>query len=569
MSKSAIKLLCGILVSLLSVCVWGETAIYTASFTSKGERVQVDGTSVGLDVNLPGGAWLWNGGWNWSPSPKPYVPATYDNNLDHNSLYLNNEFGSICLPLASTDTYEKPSRLTVTSDLASNQGVVALGFWATAVRVSEYGATIKPPAGFTGISYDKANLQLKVYEQGVAKVSASVLPDETKKFQNLSYTIDTETGKLQFVMWNGVRVPELVSEAFTDEQTAFVGVCCFTGSRGIFTTLSVTDGAEVPQAPVVTVSQSKVRAFPGDVVTVSVHASVTDTGVMTPVTVSETDCAGYSFSDGVLTWKAGEPGMYRVVFESVNGVETGTAETRILVSARPTPLPEKARPVLKADASVSTANLLYAGTVRPDAADTTDSGLVVNLPQTSWYWNTGYDWAVPSVSWDKVSFSAGNEFGSILLSLAATEAYVKPQLLYVRARLRFSGAAYFGFWARKAAATESSRPTTAFTGLAFDSVARQVKGLREGMTVTSSTDYEVGDDPQIVSFWVDLKHGRLYDVVCNGWPLENLEITGVDDAVTRYVGVGAGQNSSVNSRMSFESLEVYDVTTSGLIIVVR
>ena len=539
------------------------TVVYDVSFASTGSRQNVDATDLGLSVNLPGGSWIWNGGWNWAP---PALWATWDNEFK-DSVFLSDEFGAICLPLASAGDYVKPTRLTLEADMYEKSTTFGLGFWPSVTRVADVGDT-KAFQRFTGVAFDVVNKELRVYEGGTLKGQVKVDFAETT-FQHLSYTVNTETGLLEFILWNGNRVVGLESSAFTDEVTAYVGFTGWGSDRGYFKNLKVTSGVSMPQAPALTVDPVQSRAFPGDTVTIETRAAVVGTDIVTEVTVKETDCEDYAMTDGVFTWRATEPGEYRVLFESVNGEESSEVEAKIKVYAVPEGVPNGARAIIRTAFGENPASVTYAGSTRPDAEDATDYGLAVNLPGGTWYWNTGYDWAPPGLENNNASANVGNERGSVFLPLASTESYEKPRRLYVTASFTATGAGRLGFWSQKATEDEIHEMDHHFTGIAFNSVTPEMKGIRDGVTLPTEYELPIRSGQQTASFRVDLKAGKIYDLVWNGWPIDGFEIGEVTDAMTGFIGLGTGLNMGINSRLRFESLEVYDVDPHGFTVIVR
>ena len=116
--------------------------------------------------------------------------------------------------------------------------MVMLGFWSLQPVQSD-GAT--STTNFTGLVLNVETSTLRVYSGGALQGSAvSVSPISFGSLYNLSYSVDTTSGALSSVVFNGSSVSGLTSSAFTDAATSFVGVASYSQSRGTFDNLVVT-----------------------------------------------------------------------------------------------------------------------------------------------------------------------------------------------------------------------------------------------------------------------------------------------------------------------------------------
>jgi hypothetical protein len=102
-----------------------------------------------------------------------------------------------------------------------------------------------PVTGFTGIRLNATNSTLQVYENGALAGSAvSVGTLLSGQYYALSYDVDTATGSLSNVMFDGSPVSGLSSTAFTDAATSFVGVLTEEHASGALSSLTVSSVPE-------------------------------------------------------------------------------------------------------------------------------------------------------------------------------------------------------------------------------------------------------------------------------------------------------------------------------------
>jgi len=221
-----------------------QTIVDAGNYSSSwGGPQALNGTTTGLTTNLPGGSWVWGDGWNWSG---PSVTAMWDSPL--NAVALGEENTVASLALGSSGGYTKPTTLTISADIGSFQSIgsgisgsrnmVMLGFWSLQPTQSNGAAST---TNFTGLVLNIETSTIQVYSGGALQGSAvSVSPISFGSLYSLSYTVDTTTGALSSVVFNGSSVSGLTSSAFTDPATSFVGVASYSQSRGTFDNLLVT-----------------------------------------------------------------------------------------------------------------------------------------------------------------------------------------------------------------------------------------------------------------------------------------------------------------------------------------
>jgi hypothetical protein len=222
--------------------------IVSTNFVSGGSNILLDGSNAGLATNQPGGNWVWGAGWNWSA---PLVFATWNGGTYQNAAYLGEEDTALGLSLASSGGYSKPSQFTISSDLILSGALsnvrVGLGFWsAMPARVDDAGASSFD--NFTGLVLEESTGNIQIYSGGAyqgspVNVLGSFVEDTA---YHLSYTVDTTTGAISNVLFEGNAVSGFSSTDFTNSATAFAGAMTGTQSRGYFDTF-VVETASVPE----------------------------------------------------------------------------------------------------------------------------------------------------------------------------------------------------------------------------------------------------------------------------------------------------------------------------------
>ncbi|MEI8340209.1 MAG: PEP-CTERM sorting domain-containing protein [Verrucomicrobiota bacterium] len=212
------------------------TNIINAAFTSTGANQPLDGTTVGLSNNAPGGTWVFGAGVDYDV---PKVNATWLGGI-LNAAGLGNENSALGISISSSGGYVKPTEFTLTSDIylwGNLNNVAGLGFWSTMPARVNYSS---PYVGFTGLILNEVNGTLQVYASGSLQggaVSVGTIVEDTPF--TISYTVNTTSGEISGVTFGGNAVSGLSSTAFTDSATSFVGALAGSSSRGSIDNLSV------------------------------------------------------------------------------------------------------------------------------------------------------------------------------------------------------------------------------------------------------------------------------------------------------------------------------------------
>jgi hypothetical protein len=210
------------------------STILATTFTPTGSRQTLNGTKIGLTTDLPNANWTWGAGWNWG---SPYVPATWDSGAQ-NIANLAEEKTALGVSLATSGSYTKPTHLRISADLqvdATRANGGGLGFWSAMPARTD---TADSLIGFTGLNL-RANGDLQLYANGAAvgsPVATGALTSGT--FYTLSYNIDTASGAISNVVFNGT-ARTFSSSAFTNAATTFAGVLTRTGARASTRNFSV------------------------------------------------------------------------------------------------------------------------------------------------------------------------------------------------------------------------------------------------------------------------------------------------------------------------------------------
>ncbi len=191
----------------------------------------LNGTNADLAINLPEGNWVWGAGWNWLA---PHVPATWQGSQIKDVAYLGEEDTALGISISSNGGYVKPDEVKISADLRvynAMNNTVGLGFWS-AMPARLDGGAASALNNFTGLILNEMNGTLQVYSGGTLAGSATSVGTVVEgQFYNLEYTIDTSTGELKSVFFDGNVVTGLSSTAFTDAATAFAGALSGSSSR--------------------------------------------------------------------------------------------------------------------------------------------------------------------------------------------------------------------------------------------------------------------------------------------------------------------------------------------------
>ncbi len=182
-------------------------------------------------ANLPGSAWQ-----VVQQNTTGASPMTIDTSLGNPSPSANTNFNDAAgISIASSMGYTEPSVLTISSDLnmgtivggglAYNAYGVGLGFWNTLPVAGQ-----SAPTGFTGITMDPYgdltfinNGTASTTAKAAAPSSASIAGGYISGFNTLTYSIDTGTGAITQLTFDG-----------TDLTNSFSGLTVFTPSVATF-----------------------------------------------------------------------------------------------------------------------------------------------------------------------------------------------------------------------------------------------------------------------------------------------------------------------------------------------
>lgn len=216
--------------------VGAQTIIDAGNYTSTGSNQPLNGTTLGLTTNLPGGSWVWGAGWNWAA---PQVNATWLGGIQ-NAVALGEENTVASLSMASSGGYTKPVEFTLTADIVLagqlTNSSANLGYWSAQPTQSNGASSL---TNFTGLTFDETGT-LRLYSGGTyTGQSASLGALSEDVYYTLSYTVNTSTGAISGITFDGNAVSGFSTTAFTDAATGFVGVASGSNSRAGFDDLTV------------------------------------------------------------------------------------------------------------------------------------------------------------------------------------------------------------------------------------------------------------------------------------------------------------------------------------------
>jgi hypothetical protein len=534
---------------------------------STGSSQPVRGTQLGLNVNLPGASWIAIGGWDWS---NPSIPDIWSGSK--NMVDLGEEKAGIAVAITNLNSYVKPVRLTASGSV-SGLGGSGVGFWAhpqPQMVVREFPYSSEP--SFTGITVLWSEKALQVFANGVAvgpKVTVALLRG-TSGIYPLQFTVDTTSGALEEVLWDGSVVLGLSSSAFTDTATSFFGTMSKAGCRTQAASLKLTEAVQVSQAPILSLGARYVVGFVGQSASVSVSAAHPVTSAPLPVYVATTNITGGSISGGVFSWMPSAPGTYEATFSATNGTEFSEDSTVFRIYRQPDPDPS-ARAILNMTIPATHDRVNPAGTTWTNAALRTSYALDVNLPGSVWIWGTGWAWAVPTIEQNSQRFGCGDERAAILLSLASSGGYAKPSKMIVSADIIPSGECGLGFWS----AIPDYAPLVSsqhFTGIMIDALHETARVYENGTLVGPPVSIDFVDPSGVytLKYMIDTTSGTLSNVTWDGRPVDGLASTAFTGSATSYVGTMVGGNMvGAFSRLSFSKFTVSDVLPSGTVFVLR
>lgn len=225
----------------LSSSVLATPLISTSFVSDANVDLAVNGTQVGLVDNAPQGNWVVACGYTYA---MPIVKAAWWGS-DLNAITYGSRNMAMGLSLQSAGAYTKPTEFTISGDLkiAGSTPAGALGFWSTMPNGGQVSVTgdDTPLANFTGLRLDIAGGTLQVYENGIlAGTPVAVGSLSTNQYYNLSYAVDTATGDISSVVFDGAAPIDFTTTAFTNAATAFAGVLSEQQGNGVLQSFSVT-----------------------------------------------------------------------------------------------------------------------------------------------------------------------------------------------------------------------------------------------------------------------------------------------------------------------------------------
>ena len=231
------RIWCGIIAGvLLTVATASAEVIVEDQFDGGRERTPIAGTAAKKYAdakapagrNLPAGVWTKVAGFEWSD---PFIPASWDS--DHDYLNLGEDITGVAISLAGYNKGVLHIMADVSHTSANRQGGMALGFYSELTKPNTRGGEM---AHFIGIKVSEVSAEagnIQVWEDGKPVGQAVDLPlIEPGKFYTLQYDIDTTTGKLSNVKFDGKDIAGLESTKFTTAATAYAGVVQSGGQNG-------------------------------------------------------------------------------------------------------------------------------------------------------------------------------------------------------------------------------------------------------------------------------------------------------------------------------------------------
>ena len=218
------------------------------------------GLSSGAAVNLPGGSWSVNCGGDDTTQPPSLYPASwgYPTVVADTLSYAN---ACLAVPLTGNGYAPQQGQLTISTNVQFgpyNPGWDGgLGFWSTlpAAGSGVWGSG-NPPAGtFSGLEVVNDNA-IQAYINGAAVGSPVSLGytigdsnHSRSNFYNLAYTIDTSSGSISNVSFNGASLTGFSATGFSVSGTAYAGVTAAQWDAVAFEDLSVVGQAPPPPPP--------------------------------------------------------------------------------------------------------------------------------------------------------------------------------------------------------------------------------------------------------------------------------------------------------------------------------
>ncbi|HOD82724.1 MAG TPA: PEP-CTERM sorting domain-containing protein [Phycisphaerae bacterium] len=236
-SQTSRIVLCSVIMALAAVSQGG---IIETDFVSASARQSLDGTALGLTTNAPNSTWSVAAGWNWG---NPFIPATWDPpGIPTNLANLVEEKTVLGISIASSGGYTKPAQIHMSTDIefpGSRNHTGGVGFFSVLPARADNQNQFEH---FTGLHINETNGTLQVMADGAltgSPVSVGTISEGV--FYNVGFDIDTLTGALSNVTFDGSPVGGLSSNAFTDVATAFAAVVVGGASRAYIDNFTVSE----------------------------------------------------------------------------------------------------------------------------------------------------------------------------------------------------------------------------------------------------------------------------------------------------------------------------------------
>jgi hypothetical protein len=236
--------LAALLLALGAGAATANTVIVQDAFSLGGFAGDVVGRAPDT-VNLPGGQWGCVIESDWG---QPFIRGSDSTHWAKNAADLEEHKASIAITLAG---YNKGS-LRISADVAfsrmdSAEGL-GLGFRAS-VPGEGFQPKVDPTKDFTGLSVNGAGT-ITLFVNGVAQpdpvtaqAPAGALALDT--FYSFSYDVDTASGDVFNIKFNGAHVPDFATAAFTPAATAYAVFLVRQGVYGVVDNFTVTSIAGV------------------------------------------------------------------------------------------------------------------------------------------------------------------------------------------------------------------------------------------------------------------------------------------------------------------------------------
>ncbi|MGI5869056.1 MAG: hypothetical protein ACOX9C_06410 [Kiritimatiellia bacterium] len=223
-----------------------DTVIVQDTFYYDGWLERITNTVPDI-ANLPSNAWVAVGRWGWED---PFIPGSGWNWWPQHTAYLEHVLTSISIALGDYNT----GRLRLSADVAianlSAVEGVALGFRSTApAHGIEFGTD--PRLAFTGLRVNGEGV-ITLVVNGVAQPgTASVGSLTDQHYYPFSYDVDTASGDVFNIQFNGSYVPDFTTDGFTEAATEHASFMTGEGASGAVDNFTVTSIDPASAPPVV------------------------------------------------------------------------------------------------------------------------------------------------------------------------------------------------------------------------------------------------------------------------------------------------------------------------------